>query len=561
MPESFAAIYFAVARWLLPLTGVTLFWLLTYAFFRGKQKSDPKAYLKTQDGEYLPLYYPENLLGSGKSCDIDLPCRTARKRHALLTLREDGGFCLTDTQSGETQTYTLGESFETGGVRFTFARQIPEIFSSSAAAPRRKKKKPKKVKAQPFGAALGMLLIFQILAGAEVTLNMGEKYRLSAVICFAVLPATAAAVALLTRKITGSPPHIELAVFFLLTVGFAVTASASPVSLYKQLAAAVLGMAMYLAALPALRFGLKNPDSLGKNSNANPSLWMWLRYMAAGLTVLLLVLTKICGTVSNGARLWINLGFVTVQPSEFAKIFFVFALALPARWLSKKRGLLFSGGLTAVCMTLLASVSDFGGVLVLFLTFLVTVYLSFGAFPAAVLGAGSVLGGAGVVLTQTYVRNRFQAWGHVFLEKFVDGQGYQQSRTLIVIAGGGLLGLGAGKGMLRGIFAADTDLVFGLICEEWGFIIGLCAVFGILLLLYPAVFGGSFSSKVQFTAAAAATGCMFLFQTALNVFGSTDILPLTGVTVPFISNGGSSMVTCWIMLAFIKNAAYNRIEN
>jgi cell division protein FtsW (lipid II flippase) len=151
-----------------------------------------------------------------------------------------------------------------------------------------------------------------------------------------------------------------------------------------------------------------------------------------------------------------------------------------------------------------------------------------------------------------YIASRFEAWGHVW--QFADTIGYQQTRTMIYTASGGLLGLGGGNGYLVGIPAADTDLVFGILCEEWGLIVAIAAVLAIVFLAFFALFlmRGCKSSFYAISACGAAS--IFMIQTALNVFGSLDILPLTGVTLPFISNGGSSMIVCWALLAFIKAA-------
>ena len=102
--------------------------------------------------------------------------------------------------------------------------------------------------------------------------------------------------------------------------------------------------------------------------------------------------------------------------------------------------------------------------------------------------------------------------------------------------------------------ASDTDLVFGVLCEEWGLIVALIAVLSIVFLAFFAFFlmRGCKSSFYAISACGAAS--IFLIQTALNVFGPIDLLPLTGVTLPFISNGGSSMVVCWALLSFIKAA-------
>jgi cell division protein FtsW (lipid II flippase) len=196
---------------------------------------------------------------------------------------------------------------------------------------------------------------------------------------------------------------------------------------------------------------------------------------------------------------------------------------------------------------------DLGTSVIFFITFLVIAFMRSGDIRTiAFISAGAVLGAFAVVSFLPYIASRFEAWGHVW--EFADTIGYQQTRTLMYSASGGLLGLGGGNGYLVGIPAADTDLVFGILCEEWGLIVALCAVLMIIFLAFFVLFlmRGCKSSFYAISACGAVS--IFLIQTALNVFGSLDLLPLTGVTLPFVSNGGSSMVVCWALLSFIKAA-------
>ena len=112
--------------------------------------------------------------------------------------------------------------------------------------------------------------------------------------------------------------------------------------------------------------------------------------------------------------------------------------------------------------------------------------------------------------------------------------------------------MGAGNGWLENIPAGDTDLVFGMLSEEWGLVIALLAVACILTLAWFAVRASRAGRSSFYTIAACAAGSLLVFQTCLNVFGSVDILPLTGVTFPFVSNGGSAMISAWGLLAYLK---------
>jgi hypothetical protein len=121
-------------------------------------------------------------------------------------------------------------------------------------------------------------------------------------------------------------------------------------------------------------------------------------------------------------------------------------------------------------------------------------------------------------------------------------------------ASGGLIGVGAGNGWLHNVAASNTDLVFGILCEEWGLIIALLSVSIIVVLSIFAFRVARAGRSSYYTIAACSATSLLVFQTILNVFGSVDILPLTGVTFPFISCGGSSMIASWGLLSYLKAA-------
>ena len=132
--------------------------------------------------------------------------------------------------------------------------------------------------------------------------------------------------------------------------------------------------------------------------------------------------------------------------------------------------------------------------------------------------------------------------------------GYQQTRSMMCIASGGLFGLGAGCGWLKYVAASDTDLVFALISEEWGLLIGMMMILAVVVLAVFVVRSVTVARSSFYTIGACAAVAIFMMQVTLNVFGTVDFLPLTGVTFPFVSNGGSSMMASWALLGFIKAA-------
>lgn len=221
--------------------------------------------------------------------------------------------------------------------------------------------------------------------------------------------------------------------------------------------------------------------------------------------------------------------------------------------LFQRRNSMVFTGFAIFCFLCLAKMRDFGTAVIFFVTFLVISFLRSGDFTKLILIVGvAFVGGLLVLRFRSYVAQRFAVWGHVWQD--ADARGYQQTRTMSAAASGGLVGVGPGNGWLKHVGAARTDLVFGLVSEEWGMIIAILLVLSIITLsifAYRSIMAGR---STYYTIAACAATTIFLFQTILNVFGSVDLLPLTGVTFPFVSGGGTSMLASWGLLAFVKAA-------
>ena len=253
-------------------------------------------------------------------------------------------------------------------------------------------------------------------------------------------------------------------------------------------------------------------------------------------------------------RLAIAIGaivLVSVQPSEFIKIAFVFVGASTLDRLQTARnlsGFILFGG---VCLGALFLMRDFGTACIFFVTFLIIAFMRSGSVRTIALICSAAVFGVFLILRfRPYVAQRFAAWRHVW--EFANEAGYQQTRVLTYTASGGFFGVGLGNGYLKSVFASTSDLVFGMVCEELGLILGLTIVLAIALLVFYARSDVTRSRSTFYSISACAAAGMMLFQTCLNVFGATDVLPLTGVTLPFVSQGGSSMVAVWGLLAFIK---------
>lgn len=352
----------------------------------------------------------------------------------------------------------------------------------------------------------------------------------------------AAASTLILKK---SSVALECIAFFLTGIGLVIVASVSEALLIKQFIAFVIGFISYLVML----FILADVSRAEK-----------FRLPAAAAAIVLLVVTLIFAKNINGAYNWLVIGGekgISIQSSELVKIAFIFVGAATLEKLQSTKNLTAYAVFSVLCIGLLFLMRDLGTALIFFLTFIVLAFMRSGDVRSILFFCiVAAMAAALVVLIRSdYVMKRFEVYGHVW--DFADGRGFQQTRLLTYSVSGGLLGLGIGNGQLRNIFAADTDLVFGVVCEEWGLITAFLIALAFVFIFIHSLRCANGSRSAFYSVASCAAGALLLFQAALNIFGVTDFLPMTGVTLPFVSRGGSSTISCWALLAFIK-AADNR---
>ena len=323
---------------------------------------------------------------------------------------------------------------------------------------------------------------------------------------------------------------LECLLFFLCTVGIGAVAATRPEEILKQTAAVLIGVMLYVV-MDWLLSDMKRVEKMG--------------YAVATVGVLLLIVTLLFGKEYYGAKSWVVIGPISVQPSEISKVCFAFA---GAAFLNRgKSGFVLLMLYAAVVCICLIWMNDFGGAVLFFAAFLVMVLLHTGIFGA--LGLAAM--GVGVVWWRMppHALRRFAMWRHIW-EQPLSG-GYQQTRALICIASGGLFGLGIGGGKMSSIFAADSDVVIATVCETWGLLMGGLPVAGLAILVLCAIRRSQLGDRFRVIAGCAGVTILAV-QGALNVLGTVDLLPMTGVTLPFVSNGGTGMVAAWGLAAFMK---------
>ncbi|MBR6812048.1 MAG: FtsW/RodA/SpoVE family cell cycle protein [Oscillospiraceae bacterium] len=544
--EAFAAMletsYGVLARYALPVLAAAILLRCFISLLKPVREKETWAYLELPDGQMIPITHWENTVGRASRADIRVDFPSISRAHAVITRTESGSWIISDTNSksgifvggaritGPT-VINYGDIFMLADVQMRLA-PISEAERLAIAA------RPQVVYANP-ALNFFLLTVFQLMTAVQLLFSQDAADRnVMTLLVFCALAAGMWVYYFFIRLFDRTGFEVETIAFFLVTLGLSCTASSSPSALLKQLISVVMGIVVFLI----LGWFLRDLTRAKKTR--------WLMCAAAiGLFLLNIAL----GYTENGAKNWIDLGFITIQPSEFVKIAFIFFGASTLDRLVTRRNLLVFIIFTGFCVGALALVGDFGTASIFFVAFLVIAYMRSGSFATIALICTAAVFAISLMLRfKPYIATRFETWGHVW--EYADTSGYQQTRTLMYGASGGLFGVGAGKGRLANVFAADTDLVFGMLCEEWGLIIAVMAVLSIACLaLFTVRCAGSGRSSF-FVIAACAAMSMFCFQTMLNVFGSTDILPLTGVTFPFVSNGGSSMMASWGLLAFVKAA-------
>lgn len=392
-----------------------------------------------------------------------------------------------------------------------------------------------------WGWMLLLLTVFQLFSFTQTLFPDGvfsEKLGLVFLIYIAVEWLYIAVARMVTQR---DDFALEILAFFLSGIGLTICASIHETYAVKQLIA--IGMGLF--AFTVLSWIIRSTDRA-------MVLRMPLAVAALGLLAANLALAK----VTNGALNWITIGGISFQPSELVKVAFIFVGAATLEKLQATRSLTKYILFSIACVGALFLMRDFGTALIFFFTFIIIAFMRSGDFRTLILICAAALMGAVLVISfKPYVANRFATYRHVW--EFMNDKGFQQTRVLIYSASGGLLGLGIGNGKLRTVFAASTDLVFGMVCEEWGLLLGILILFAFAFIAFYAVRGARKSSSIFYSIAAVSAAGMLLFQLALNVFGITDLLPMTGVTLPFISRGGTSIICAWSLFAFIKSVSFN----
>lgn len=322
----------------------------------------------------------------------------------------------------------------------------------------------------------------------------------------------------------------------LLTVGFLMIERLDTSSAMRQMvfAAAIAFMGLFI---PWLIERFSYFDRFG---------WIY-----AGLGIILLALVFVIGKEQYGAKNWIIIGSFALQPSEFVKIIYVFFIAALLAKSTEFYDVVKVSAAAAVHVLILVAEKDLGAALIFFITYALILYVASQnpryLLAAAALGIVAALAGWKLF---AHVQVRVQAWQDPW--GTIDSQGYQVAHSLFAIGTGGWFGMGLGEGMPYKIPVATSDFIFSAICEELGGFFAICLILVEVSCFIMFVNIALKMTRRFYKLTALGLAVEYIFQVFLTIGGVTKFIPSTGVTLPLISYGGSSVISTMVLFFIIQ---------
>lgn len=523
--ENYIRAFFTIVRILIPILSVILVFC-SGAGLLSKRKKGYKVFLLTDDMKETEINDGEFIVGSDDDCDIILD--KTEEKHLVISV------------SGKN--FSLRPLFKNKvGINKHSVKEETDFFPDDilSVGEREFSLRVKNHRGKSFfdgrlykAAALCCLTLIQFFIALSLCFAFNDNIIITVTVFSALI--FGEWIYFVLSRFKGA--FLEIPVLFLVTLGLSVATHRGTSALIKQFICLVLGI---IGSLILSKIIISSKRALN------------LRFIAFLIGGVLFGVNLFFGVIYNGAQNWINIGGISVQPSEFIKVALIFISGASVEKLSSIKDISLFAVFSVFCLGSLFYLSDFGTALIYAVVFFAVIAIRLcSAKLIAVLSALAVLCGGAVIILFPYVAKRIFSFGKAFENAY--DSGYQQTRAMIALASGGLFGVGGGKGTLINVAAADTDIVFGLISEEFGLIVSLCALAVFIVFVLYSIKVLTSSKSTYYSITACATAILLLTQTALNVFGTLDMLPFTGVTLPFISNGGSSLLSCLIMTAFLR---------
>lgn len=541
-PETYVNVYIAILRWVVPVITMILLFRCVKPLLTFRREPEIWAWLCLENGRKLVVTHWENVIGRSKRSDVVVDFPTVSRCHAVLTRYDDGSWTIADAESKD-GVYVNNKRVRIRALQPDDVISIGGVNMTLQPITEKQEKRLTKLrtKASSFLSSFAnviALTALQLLLCIGYLLSGNGNEAQAVLIGFGGLMACQWLLLLFYVCIKRVSFEVETIAFFLCTMGMCVISTVTPAETIKQLIATVLGLVLFLL----IGWSVRDLERAKK-----------FRYVAAVFGIAFLLITLVFGQEYYGAKNWLVIGPLSLQPSELSKVCFVYVGASAMDRIMTKRNLFSFIGYSVALCGCLALMNDFGTALIFFVAFLVIAYMRSGSVGTIGLACTS-LGFAGVVALKIapHAMRRFSSWRHIW-EDPLDA-GYQQTRSLMCMASGGILGVGAGRGMMRNIFAADSDVAVATLTEEWGILMLVIVILSVVCLAVFSVRSAAVGRSSFYTIASCTAAAIMLTQVILNALGTVDVVPLTGVTFPFLSNGGSSMIGAWGLLAFIKAA-------
>ena len=273
-----------------------------------------------------------------------------------------------------------------------------------------------------------------------------------------------------------------------------------------------------------------------------------------GIAALLLVYFN--ADVTYGAKMFLDLGFISVQPTEFVKISFVIFMSGILYKYDGFKAIFISGIVLIAHISILILCNDLGTSMILFVVYLFMISIVSGRI--ILLFAGLILGGLSGAIAYSvldHVKNRVAAWLDPW--SIIDGAGYQITQSLFSIHSGGFFGTGFTLGTPNSIPIVEQDFIFSAICEELGAIVGIIVLILSVCIVYIAMSIAIGCKDTFYKYTTIGLAITYSFQIFLTVGGSIKLIPSTGVTYPLLSNGGSSLFATIIVFCILQGVKIN----
>lgn len=333
---------------------------------------------------------------------------------------------------------------------------------------------------------------------------------------------------------------IFLLVISLCSIGLIMLFRLNKATAVKQLFWLIIGIFVFLVIVLYLKRGIIKFSKY--------------RYAFLAGTIIFMAMASFFGVEIFGAKNWVKIGPIGFQPSEFGKIFLILYLSTSLSNLTSRKQLIEPGITIIIALGFMVFQKDLGTALIIFAISVTMVYLATSKklYVLIALGLFSA-GGLASYAMFSHIRRRFMIWLNPW--DYVYNESYQVVQSMYAIAMGGLIGRGLGMGHPEYVAVNESDFIFSVICEEMGLLMGFAIIILHFLLFYRAI-RSAIQAENNFTKLlVAGLSVMIAAQTLVIVGGVTGFIPLTGITLPFVSYGGTSLLISFLSLSVIQKVS------